>query len=67
MASGSGTSGSTGWGNSVKSQLYFDRVKGDDGIEIDPNLRILRGKKSNYGPAGMEIFLRWETGVFRLR
>jgi RecA-family ATPase len=66
MASGTGTSGSTGWNNSVRSRMYFDRIRGDDGIEIDPDLRVLRVKKANYGPVGMEIRLRWERGVFHL-
>jgi RecA-family ATPase len=66
MATGAGTSGSTGWSNSVRSRMYLDRVRGDDGIEIDTDLRVLRVKKANYGPVGMEIRLRWEKGIFRL-
>jgi RecA-family ATPase len=66
MANGTGTSGSTGWSNSVRSRIYIDRVRDDDGIEIDPDLRVLKVKKANYGPVGMEIRLRWEKGVFRL-
>jgi RecA-family ATPase len=66
MASGAGTSGSTAWSNSVRSRIYFERAKGDDGIEVDPDLRILKVMKANYGPVGMELRLRWTKGVFRL-
>lgn len=63
MSSGSGLSGSTAWNGSVRSRLYFERVM-EDGIEPDKNLRRLVTKKSNYGPAGGEIVLRWEQGAF---
>ena len=66
MSSGSGLSGSTAWNNSVRSRLYLDKVKGDDGDEVDPDLRVLRVMKSNYGPAGAEIRLRWQAGAFKL-
>lgn len=64
MASGSGTSGSTAWNNSVRSRLYLETIKADDGREIDTDLRVLRTKKSNYGPTGAEIRLRWRNGCF---
>ena len=35
MANGSGTSGSTAWSNSVRSRLYLETIKGDDGKEIE--------------------------------
>ena len=63
MANGSGYSGSTGWNNSVRSRLYLDRVKAD-GEEPDPRRRVLRHKKSNYGPGGGEISLRWTEGRY---
>ena len=66
MSSGTGTSGSTAWSNSVRSRLYLARLKGDDSREIDPDLRVLRVKKSNCGPAGMELRLRWRNGGFIL-
>ncbi|HEX3945336.1 MAG TPA: AAA family ATPase, partial [Rhizomicrobium sp.] len=62
--SGSGTSGSTGWSNSLRSRLYLERVKGKDNSEDDPDARILRCKKANYGPTGTEIHLRWQRGTF---
>ena len=64
MASGTGTSGSTAWSNSVRSRLYLETIKDDDGKEIDADFRVLRTKKSNYGPTGSEIRLRWSNGCF---
>ena len=60
MATGSGQSGSTGWGNSVRSRLYLERHGND------PDARILTTKKTNYGTVGDELQLRWVDGVFRL-
>jgi RecA-family ATPase len=65
MASGTGQSGSTAWGNSVRSRLYLERPKADDGTEPDPDLRLLTTKKANYGPADTSITLRWDAGIFR--
>jgi RecA-family ATPase len=65
MNSGSGQSGSTAWGNSVRSRLYLTAPKASEDSEPDPDLRILSNKKSNYGPRGSEIVLRWKDGMFR--
>jgi archaellum biogenesis ATPase FlaH len=59
-----GTSGSTGWSNSVRSRLYFQRVHESDGSEADEDARVLRVAKSNYGRVGLEIAMRWQAGVF---
>ena len=64
MASGTGSSGSTGWNNSVRSRMYFSRVRGLEGKEADPDARVLEVKKANYGPAGNEMTLYWQDGVF---
>lgn len=64
MTSGSGTSGSTAWNNGVRSRLYLERVKDGSGHETDPDVRVLKTMKSNYGPTGGEIKLRWRNGVF---
>jgi RecA-family ATPase len=64
MASGTGTSGSTAWSNSVRSRLYLETVKDDDGAEGDPDLRMLTTKKANYGARGGEIKMRWTEGRF---
>jgi RecA-family ATPase len=64
MASGTGTSGSTGWSNSARSRLYFERMMSPERIELDPNLRLLTNKKQNYGAVGNQIRVRWCNGVF---
>jgi RecA-family ATPase len=63
MATGSGLSGSTAWNASVRSRLYLDRVV-VDGHEADPDRRVLRTVKTNYGRTGGEIGLTWREGVF---
>lgn len=63
LNSGSGSSGSTGWNNSVRSRLYLERVK-SEGYEADPDARVLSTRKANYGPVGEEIAVRWQEGVF---
>ena len=57
MNSGDGTSGSTHWNNAARSRLYFSSVKDDD------TLRELQVKKSNYGPKGETVRVRWQRGV----
>jgi RecA-family ATPase len=58
MASGSGTSGSTGWNNSVRSRMYLEAdVK-------DPDARILKFMKSNYAAKAKPMRLRWQNGLF---
>jgi len=64
LNSGTGTSGSTAWNNSVRSRLYLERVTMKDGmhtIEDDPDARILSNKKANYSRTGTEIRLKWEA------
>jgi RecA-family ATPase len=71
MSSGTGAAGSTAWHNAVRSRLYLTRPvrkaanfaaeAEDDG---DPNERVLKTMKSNYGSIGGKISLRWERGVF---
>ncbi len=63
MASGTGSSGSTAWNNSVRSRLYFERVV-SEGYEPDPDARRLVLKKSNYARTGNEFGLHWRDGVF---
>lgn len=67
MGSGNGTSGSTGWSNSVRSRLYMERryaTYNDKKIEIDADVRVLSGKKTNRSRAGAEALLRWVEGRF---
>ena len=66
MASGSGSSGSTAWNNSVRSRLYLERISEAEGgkvFEPDPDARVLRTVKANYGRTGSEIPLRWQDGM----
>jgi RecA-family ATPase len=64
LTSGTGTSGSTAWNNSVRSRLYFAGAKPRDGDETDSDVRELKVMKSNYGPPGEVVRLRWQSGVF---
>jgi RecA-family ATPase len=63
MASGSGSSGSTAWNNSVRSRLYLRRVSVENS-EPDPDARELEVMKANYGKTGQLLALRWQEGVF---
>jgi RecA-family ATPase len=62
--SGSGLSGSTAWHASVRSRLYMRRAATEKDEEPDPNLRVIEVMKSNYGPVGEIINMRWKDGVF---
>lgn len=64
LNTGTGSSGSTAWNNSVRSRVYFEPAKATDGTEPDPNLRTLSVRKTNYGPKGRPITLRWTAGAY---
>jgi RecA-family ATPase len=64
--SGTGLSGSTAWHASVRSRLYMKRAATEKDEEPDPNLRVIEVMKSNYGPVGETINLRWQDGIFVL-
>jgi RecA-family ATPase len=64
ISSGTGLSGSTAWNASVRSRLYFKRATTEKDEEPDPDLRVLEVMKSNYGPVGETINLRWKNGLF---
>jgi RecA-family ATPase/5S rRNA maturation endonuclease (ribonuclease M5) len=64
ISTGTGLSGSTAWNASVRSRLYFKRATTDRDEEPDPDLRVLEVMKSNYGPIGETITLRWKDGLF---
>lgn len=69
MNSGTGTSGSTAWSNSVRSRLYLERRtvkrgKDEPPVEIDPDIRVLSTKKANRTKQGGEIVVRWSAGRF---
>ena len=61
MSSGTGTSGSTAWSNSVRSRLYLEKMGKED---EDNDGRVLKTMKANYGRVGEERVLRWQDGVF---
>lgn len=65
MANGSGQSGSTAWNAAVRSRLYLTKPGGDG--DQDDTDRVLKIMKSNYGPAGQELPLRWADGAFEVR
>ena len=64
ISSGSGTSGSSAWNNSVRSRLSLDREKPCHTNSGEFGIRVLRNKKANYGPTGTEIRMRWQAGTF---
>jgi RecA-family ATPase len=64
ISSGSGSSGSTAWNNSVRSRIYLRRVTTPEGDEADTDARELEVKKANYGKTGLILPLRWQAGVF---
>ncbi|WP_167334670.1 AAA family ATPase [Sphingomonas parapaucimobilis] len=64
MNTGTGSGFSVAWNNAVRSRLYLERVRNDDGTEDDTDARVLRTMKSNYGPTGGEIRMTWRRGVF---
>ncbi|MGV8955857.1 MAG: AAA family ATPase [Cypionkella sp.] len=64
ITSGSGSSGSTAWNNSVRSRLYLTVPAGMHGEEPDPKQRTLSVMKANYGETGATHALRWQAGVF---
>jgi len=59
---GEGRSGSTAWSNAARSRIYLrypdDKKKGA--------VRELEGAKSNYGPAGNLLRLKWSRGAFEM-
>jgi len=55
-ALGTGESGSVAWSNSVRSRLYMTK---------DKTLGLtLASRKSNYGPADLEIPIMWRQGAY---
>lgn len=66
MASGSGSSGSTHWNNSVRSRLYLTKPDKDEGLPAQSEVRLLQSKKANYAASGWELRLRLQAGAFVL-
>jgi RecA-family ATPase len=64
MSTGTGLSDSTAWNASVRSRAYLRRVTTEKDDEPDPDLRMLEIMKSNYGPVGETVTVRWSNGLF---
>ncbi len=61
---GDSYSGSTAWENQVRSRLYLEIPKGEEGAPVDPNMRVLRNEKANYSQRGAEVHFWWVKGAF---
>lgn len=66
VATGSGIAGSRAWHNDVRSRIYLTNPKARGEKEPDPLARVMRVMKSNYGPPGGKVDLRYRNGVFVL-
>ena len=60
MATGTGTSGSTGWRNAFRGMLYTTKAKLKNGTETHK----IATMKGNYGAPGVELNLIWQDGIF---
>ena len=63
---GDSYSGSTAWENQVRSRLFLETPKNEDGVVIDSDYRVLRNEKANYARKGAEIGFKWDRGTFVL-
>lgn len=63
---GDSYSGSTAWENQVRSRLFLETPKNEDGGVIDADYRVLRNEKANYARKGAEIGFVWSHGTFIL-
>jgi RecA-family ATPase len=63
---GDSYSGSTAWENQVRSRLFMETPKDEDGQPIDPDYRVLRNEKANYAQRGAEVGFVWSKGTFAL-
>lgn len=58
-------SGSTGWSAHVRNRLFIDYAPPpESGAPADPDERILRKSKANYGKRGEEVTFRWHEWAF---
>lgn len=60
----SGYSGSTAWSNSVRSRIYLEKPKPNDGEPVDSDVRILSHLKSNYSEKQDAVRLRRRLGGY---
>jgi len=61
---GDSYSGSTAWENQVRSRLFLETPKDEEGAPINPDMRVLRNEKANYARRGAELFFQWHEGAF---
>jgi hypothetical protein len=61
MNTGTGTSGSTDWHNSVRARIYLETPAGLE----NNGQRIFKGMKNNRGELGGPIEIEWKDGLFR--
>jgi RecA-family ATPase len=66
MQSGTGYSGSTAWRASVRAHMYLKRPKGydDESDDGDPDERVLKTMKANWGAGSGVMRIHWQDGVF---
>ena len=58
-------SGSTGWSAHVRNRLFIDYAPApESGAPADPDERVLRKSKANYGKKGEEVTFRWHEWAF---
>ena len=62
MATGSGTSGSTGWRNAFRGMLYT--TVAEPKKKGGPRLHKIESKKNNYGDPDKAVDLIWSAGIF---
>ena len=60
ITSGTGRGGSMDWQNATRGRLHLETVDDAEGGAE----RVLEVKKTNYGPCGEKVKLRWEDGCF---
>jgi RecA-family ATPase len=60
ITSGTGRGGNMDWQNATRARLHLETVT-DEESGTD---RVLEVKKTNYGPCGEKVKLRWEDGCF---
>jgi RecA-family ATPase len=63
ITSGTGRGGSMDWQNATRARLHLETVDDAEGGTD----RVLEVKKTNYGPCGEKVKLRWEDGCFVLQ
>jgi hypothetical protein len=60
MKEGRGYSGSTHWHNAVRARLYMTKPSGGKDRVGDDDARVIDMPKSNYGPSGQKLRVRFD-------